>query len=125
VGDPRLEVHKLWGVMTGNGHENNCKSKFFSILLDLLQQCKSHAVNLNHTKITAEDVIEGEKNYSNDLVESISLEIRDVWPSPSIDVRTIIYEFVGANSKLTSLELNGILSKNGVTEVDRDKLAGC
>ena len=62
-------------------------------LINLINHCKSFAVNLKHDKIQTEDISKGLSAYSNDVISDISYEIRDVYP----DAEDIIYEFIGAH----------------------------
>jgi len=49
-------------------------------LIDIINYCKSFAVNLRHQRIEAEDIEKGLNAYSTDLVFEVGLEIRDILP---------------------------------------------
>lgn len=85
-------------------------------LIDLVYQCRSHAVNLNHNRIERDDILEGEKAYSNDLVENIGLEMRDVYPEIVPDVKDVLYEFVGSAVRRSESEIKTLLAKYGIAE---------
>lgn len=84
-------------------------------LIDLVQFCKSRAVNLCHDRIEEEDIRQGEDQYSTELLTNIGFEIRDVFPEAS----DILYEFIESDSRLTQVELESVLLKKGF---GRDRL---
>jgi hypothetical protein len=82
-------------------------------LIDLIQCCRSHAVNLNHSRIEVDDIKQGEEAFSTDLVVNIGFEIRDVYP----DIRDdILYEFIGCSPRLKASKIESILGENGKLE---------
>lgn len=74
-------------------------------LLNLINQCKSFAVNLNHPQITEDDISKGMKAYSTDLLTDISYELNDI----NSDLNNILYSFIGVKSLLSSDELINII----------------
>ena len=79
-------------------------------LIDLIQCCRSHAVNLNHERIEVDDIREGEEAYSSDLIANIGFEIRDVYP----DIRDdILYEFIGCSPRLKESRIEKLLREGG------------
>lgn len=87
-------------------------------LLDFLNYCKSHAVNLGHDKIEEVDVLEGELNYSTDLVNGISLEIQDVLPA----VPDALFAFIESAPSLNFNELNTRLDRLTNVQAEKDTL---
>ena len=87
-------------------------------LLDFLNYCRSHAVNLGHTTIQSDDIERGEQFYSTELVTNIGLEIRDVYP----DAGDILYEFAGQRPNLHSTDLRTLLAKSGIDLAHQDRL---
>jgi len=79
-------------------------------LLNLISQCKSFAINLNHDKIQAEDIDKGLTAYSTDLLADIGYEINDV----DNRVDDILYAFIGSKSKINKNEIDSVLSAFGV-----------
>ncbi len=75
-------------------------------LIEFLQFCRSHAVNLGHTRIEVEDIEQGEENYSTQLVNDISYEIMDVYPGAS----EVMYEFIECPAEINDDYLNKILT---------------
>ena len=81
-------------------------------LLNLINQCKSFAINLNHDRVYEEDIEKGLAAYSTDLLTDIGYEINDV-ESGSDD---ILYAFIGSRSVVTKTEIFRILGDFGVEE---------
>ena len=75
-------------------------------LIDLVNHCRSFAVNLGHARIEPDDIMKGLSAYSTDLISEIRLEIRDIFP----EAENVLYEFIGAPSRLSSQELISILT---------------
>lgn len=59
-------------------------------LIEFLRFCRSHAVNLGHSRISVEDLMEGEENYSNQMLNNLNYEIQDIFGNGSDP----LYEFV-------------------------------
>jgi hypothetical protein len=74
------------------------RPRFF---LDLIKQCKSYAINLNHTQIDSEAIEKGLKAFSNGLVKDIKYEIETVYPA----ARDIAYAFIDSKPRLSLDEL--------------------
>ncbi|MEL7895439.1 P-loop ATPase, Sll1717 family [Vreelandella neptunia] len=81
-------------------------------LLNLINQCKSFAINLNHERILEEDIQKGLAAYSTDLLTDIGYEINDV-ESGSDD---ILYAFIGSKSVVTKSDIYRILDDFGVED---------
>ena len=79
-------------------------------LIDLVNHCRSFAVNLSHSKIEIDDVEKGLKAFSSDLVVDIGYEIRDVMP----DAESVLYAFIGESQTIPADELNSLLTKGGI-----------
>lgn len=76
-------------------------------LLALLSKCWGRAVNLKHEKIEAEDIANGLKEYSSDLIYEIGLEIRDVLGEGD----DCFYCFIGSSNLLREQDLTKLLSQ--------------
>ena len=87
-------------------------------LLDLLHFCKSHAVNLGHSKIEVDDIKQGEASYSSDLLVNVGFEIRDIFPA-AVD---FLYEFIGIKAHITLGELKALYESGKIPEEQREKL---
>lgn len=76
-------------------------------LLDLFSACRTHAVNLRKRKIDENDIVEGLRRYSADLVQNISYEIRDIFPG----ARDALYELIGSRVRLTEEMLDCVFQR--------------
>ncbi|MCQ8130344.1 nucleoside 2-deoxyribosyltransferase [Methylomonas rivi] len=87
-------------------------------LLNLVSQCKSFAINLNHEKILGDDIKKGLKAYSTDLLADIGYEISDV------DNRTqdVLYAFIGSNATIKQSEICAVLKEFGIEDVLLEKI---
>jgi len=79
-------------------------------LLNMISQCKSFAINLNHDKILEDDIEKGLSAYSTDLLTDVGYEIHDV----DNRVDDILYAFIGSRSKIKKSEIYHVLSEFGV-----------
>jgi hypothetical protein len=70
-------------------------------LLNLINHCKSNAVNFGHSRIEQGDIEKGLAAYSTDLIYDIGYEIRDVLP----DAEDILYHFLGSPSEIRATDL--------------------
>ena len=86
-------------------------------LLNLVNQCKSFAINLNHDRIFEEDIEKGLGAYSTDLLTDIGYEINDI----SNTENDILYAFIGSKERLKRNQIYNILTDYGldVEEFDR------
>jgi hypothetical protein len=125
-GNSNLGFDAIWGGICVS-HYNGAESSSYLIerslmrprcLIDLVQACKSHAVNLNHTRIESSDIKQGEESYSADLVANINLEMRDVYPEAS----DILYAFIERSAFIDSIELAELLHKAGLDEQQSAKV---
>jgi hypothetical protein len=79
-------------------------------LLDLVNYCRSHAVNLRHDKILADDIRCGEATYSTEMADLINYEIRDVFP----EAAGMIYELLGESAWIEQSKLIELLRGKGL-----------
>lgn len=79
-------------------------------LLNLINQCKSIAINLNHDRIEEDDIEKGLKAYSTDLLSDIGYELVDI-SGASGDV---LYSFIGCKSELTESEVKLLMTEFGL-----------
>jgi len=85
-------------------------------LIELVQYSISHAVNLGHERIEAEDILAGEATYSNEVVTNIGFEMRDIMPTSE----DILYEFIECDNKIGHSKLYEIVG-NKLPEKDDQK----
>jgi len=79
-------------------------------LLNLINQCKSFAVNLNHSVIEDDDIKKGLEAYSSDLLADIHYEIDDISPGSGES----LYAFIGCKQSLHYKETNKLLYEFGI-----------
>jgi len=87
-------------------------------LLNLISQCKSFAINLNHDRVLEEDLEKGLSAYSTDLLTDIGYEINDV----ENNVDDILYAFIGSRSVIKKGEIFSVLNEFGVNEKYFEKI---
>ncbi|MCH8493428.1 MAG: hypothetical protein LAT53_09375 [Idiomarina sp.] len=87
-------------------------------LLNLISQCKSFAINLNHDRILDEDIEKGLTAYSTDLLTDIGYEIHDV----ENNVGDVLYAFIGSKAVVKKGEIYSVLAEYGVDEQFFDKI---
>ena len=80
-------------------------------LIDLIEHCRGHAVNLQRDQIGPEDIAAGVITYSSDLLTDIGYEIQDVMP----DADEILYAFVGEKRTMSTKEYEDTLVQSGIS----------
>ena len=85
-------------------------------LIDLVNHCKSVAINLRHSRIAESDVLKGVSAFSTDLVTEIGLEIQDVLP----EAEDLMYEFLGSSVRIPLADLDLMLNKVSESPQERD-----
>lgn len=111
---------QAWGLVCVSHYEGEETSQFLidrslmrpRHLLKLIGYCKGFAVNLEHEKISAEDIAKGLRSYSNDLVLEADRELADVEPS----AKDLLYQFVGEPSELSEEDLHLHLRVHGIAD---------
>jgi hypothetical protein len=78
-------------------------------LLRLLRECLNVAVNRGHAKVTESDIHQAEKTYSEDQLQEVTSELKDVAPN----LPDVLYDFIGCASILREDEVLSRIS--GVT----------
>jgi hypothetical protein len=78
-------------------------------LLNFLHRAVEVAINRGHDRVLADDVLKAEAIYSEDILKSMSFEIRDVFPS----VPDPLYGFLGCASHMTKEEVTKIFLEAG------------
>ncbi|WP_417766262.1 P-loop ATPase, Sll1717 family [Spongiibacter tropicus] len=81
-------------------------------LIDLLNQCKSFAINLNHEIIQESDFTKGLSAFSTDLLTDIGYEINDIAPY----AKDALYSFIGSSSKISMEDAHKVLSEDAGIE---------
>tara|TARA_R110002124_G_scaffold287245_1_gene471854 strand:+ start:2137 stop:4377 length:2241 start_codon:yes stop_codon:yes gene_type:complete len=76
-------------------------------IVDMVYACKSMAVNRRHTRIEIDDFNDALKGYSIQLIDNISLELRDIHP----ELEGLLYEFVDLEPSFNTVKIKKIISK--------------
>jgi hypothetical protein len=84
-------------------------------LIDLVQACRSHGLNLGRDRIQEQDIDYGEDAFSTELAKNVQFEIRDVFP-PGGDV---LYQLMGRMNWLSIADLKEVLTS---AKVPTDRL---
>ena len=87
-------------------------------VLSFLRDCLDVAVNRGHDKVAEEDILQAETAYSDDALQDISLELRDVNP----DYPDILYAFIGAPTILSRNQVDALLRAGGVPPDQIEKM---
>ena len=75
-----------------------------------MRQCVNVAVNRGHGRVLEGDILTAERSYSEDQLQEVSFELRDVSPLYS----DVLYEFIAANHILLRREIHQRLTTAGV-----------
>ncbi|CAH6855463.1 conserved hypothetical protein [Vibrio chagasii] len=112
--------HSLWPKICISHYAGEESSQYLierslmrpRFLLNLISQCKSYAINLNHDRVLEDDIEKGLTAYSTDLLTDIGYEIQDVESS----VDDVLYAFIGGKSIVKKDEIFLTLGDFGVNE---------
>ncbi|WP_206484067.1 hypothetical protein [Thalassotalea sp. G2M2-11] len=123
-GDNSFEA--LWRRLCVSHYKGEESSQFLierslmrpRFLLNLISQCKSFAINLNHEQIKEDDITKGLEAYSTDLLTDISYEITDI----SRNAEDVLYAFIGCTAKLTRDQINENLVEHGIEKESLDNI---
>lgn len=77
-------------------------------LIELLQFCRSHAVNLGHQRIEIGDIEQGEHHYSNQILSNIGFEMSDVAPNAT----DVLWEFFGKKDTIDGETVRDLLQQH-------------
>jgi hypothetical protein len=87
-------------------------------LLRFARQCVNVAVNRGHTKVLEDDILTAEKTYSEDQLQDVSFELRDVSPA----YPDVLYAFIGADYLLPRPKVYDKLRDSGVPEESLERV---
>ena len=82
-------------------------------LLNAIAHVRGVAVNCGHSIINEDGIVTGLRAYSHDLIEDVSLEIRDVAP----DIENAVYLLLDSSARLSHEELLYLFSNAGLNEI--------
>jgi hypothetical protein len=86
-------------------------------LLKFVNRAVEVAINRGHKRISAEDILQAEKSYSEDMLLTTSYEIQDTHPTYG----DALYEFQGADQSLSTTTVKQLLVSGGVPEEQLDQ----
>ncbi len=87
-------------------------------VLYFIKAAIANAVNRRHSKVEENDVLDGEKQYSQFAIESLLVE----GDTANFPLESIIYELVGASSYLSERDVEDILSRLGKSLIETNKV---
>lgn len=87
-------------------------------LLNLINHCKSFAINLNHEVIASSDIEKGLGAYSADLLKDIGYELRDI----SKESDGVLYAFIGCSPELSETGVVELLTDYGLSESEANNV---
>ncbi len=83
-------------------------------LLGFLHRALEVALNRNHTLVSAADIQQAERSFSEDLLLTTAFEIDDTYPEYS----KLLYQFEGRAATLSKTELDELLNRAGIDDAD-------
>ena len=116
--DPKTDFTQAWNRICVSHIEGEDSADFLigrSLMrprnfLNLVNHCKSIAVNLRHPNIQEEDIVKALDTYSADISGEIGFEIRDVFPQ----AEDILYYFIGAPARLSLSQIKQYIGQSNI-----------
>ena len=87
-------------------------------ILKIFSHSRGFANNLNHLKITEEDLEKGLLAYSNDLIVELDHELSDVFPM----AKDLLYYFLETKGEMTAAELRKVIRSAKIEEAEIGKV---
>ena len=81
-------------------------------VLNFVRKCILIAASRNHIRVEQEDITSAEREFSEDMLNALSYEIRDVFP----EYPKVLNAFIGQNHRLSTEDLEIIIMDTGVPE---------
>ena len=81
-------------------------------LLKFVQRAVEVSLNRGHAKVSAEDILQAEQRYSEDMLLMIGFEIEDISP----ELEGSLFAFIGTASNLTRGDVEALLEVHGVPQ---------
>ena len=103
---------EIWSAIFPEPVENVAASKYIlnrslprpRDVLSLCQKAIDHAQRNGHTHVTTQDILDGEKSFSEALFYSVSSEFKGLYP----DLEEVLIEFAGVAEKILWSDFEGI-----------------
>lgn len=87
-------------------------------LLQLFEYCRGIAINRGHDRILEDDIEEGRRVYSDDLLVDLGNELRDVCP----EAEDVLYQFIAEKHSYSLKEISGVIQSHGVASGDTQRV---
>lgn len=121
-----MSFGSVWSLVFTSHYKGEESSQFLidrslmrpRFLLNLINQCKSFAVNLNHSLIEEDDIGKGLEAYSSDLLADIHYEIDDISPGSGES----LYAFIGSKQYVHCEEVYKLLFDFGIEKGVAEKI---
>ena len=125
-GNENENFYNIWPRICASHYKGEESSQFLidrclmrpRFLLNLINQCKSFAINLNHETILQEDITKGLSAYSTDLLTDISYELNDI----AGNANDLLYAFISCPSKMKKPEIVEILIDFGLPRISTEEI---
>ncbi|WP_371827800.1 P-loop ATPase, Sll1717 family [Vreelandella stevensii] len=113
--DDETEFLEAWLKIIVSHYKGEESSQYFierslmrpRFLLNLINHCKSFAINLNHEIISESDIEKGLSAYASDLLRDIGYELRDIAP----ESENVLYTFIGCEPELNESDVLGLIAE--------------
>jgi hypothetical protein len=86
-------------------------------LLNFLHRAIEVAINRGHTSVESADILQAERQYSEDMLLTVGFEISDVLPGSD----DILYAFLGCPVAMTDADVRSRLDEAGLRDADLDR----
>lgn len=87
-------------------------------LLNLINHCRSTAINRQHDLIEESDIRKGMASYSTDLLVELAREMEDVLP----EYETLLWDFISSSRRISHEELIEVLNRAGVKQPEYERV---
>jgi hypothetical protein len=122
----KLSFEDAWGALFCKHHLGEETSGFLISrsmmrprnLLNLINHCRSVAINRQHTKIETNDIEKATSTYSTDLLVELSREMEDILP----EYESLLWDFVNSSRKFKSTTLFEIFDRSEVPADERERV---
>ena len=85
-------------------------------VLNFVRKCILIAASRNHSRVEQEDILSAESEFSEDMLNALSYEVRDVFPQ----YPNIVHSFIGQEYHLSSDDLALIIMDSEIPEAETE-----
>ena len=86
-------------------------------VLNFVRKCIHVAVSRGHERVTEEDILHAEEEFSEDMLNELRFEIRDVFPGQ----QDVLLEFMNTSTRLSKDDVDLVLMESKVADEDLKK----